>query len=286
MPRDRTRAPARRPTTRRTPRPGDPRPGAARAGSLQGARPRGLRHGRQRTLGQRAGPAPHRGARRRRDRPARCGERRPRDRHQVDHPLRLLHRELAPPARRSALPHELQPVAADAPGRRAQREGRADPLRRTPGLAGAPAGAQAHGRVDRAHQAQPAHGDDDGVQLRRPGRDHRRRARPGRRGHPRQQDRREGHPPPPLLPRHARSRPGDPHLGRDADLELLAVGDRLQRAGLPRDVVARHAPRRPLPRRSSSTSSACAASGPSTRSRRAGIRPGPDPARPAARMGE
>ena len=30
--------------------------------------------------------------------------------------------------------------------------------------------------VDRAHEAQPAHGDDDGVQLRRPGRDHRRPA--------------------------------------------------------------------------------------------------------------
>ena len=65
-------------------------------------------------------------------------------------------------------------------------------------------------------------------------------------GTPGQQDRREGDPPPPLLPRHARPRPGDPHLGRDADLELLAVGDRLQRAGLPRDALARHAPPPPL----------------------------------------
>ena len=59
----------------------------------------------------------HRGARRRRGRAARRRQRRPRDRRQVDHRLRLLHRELAPPARRGALPHELQPVAAPCAAR-------------------------------------------------------------------------------------------------------------------------------------------------------------------------
>ncbi len=171
---------------------GDARPRPSRTRPLEGPGPRRLRDGRQWPLGQRPGPAADRGPRRRRDRPARCGERRPRDRHQVDHPLRLLHGELAPAARRGALPHELQPVAAHAPARRAQREGRADSLRRPARLAGAPAGAQADGRVDRAHQEQPAHGHDDGLQLRRPRRDRRRRARAGRRGHAGLEGGREG----------------------------------------------------------------------------------------------
>ena len=76
---------------------------------------------------------------------------------------------------------------------------------------------------------------------------------------------------PPLLPRHARPRPGHPDLGRDAHLELPAVGDRLQRAGLPRDPLARHAPRATSTRRSSTSSAGCAASAPST--------PDPAPAR-------
>ena len=51
---------------------------------------------------------------------------------------------------------------------------------------------------------------------------------------------------PPLLPRHAGPGPRDPDLGRDPHLELPALGDRLQRAGLPRDPLARHAPPPPL----------------------------------------
>ena len=43
------------------------------------------------------------------------------------------------PARRGALSHGLQRVPAHAPARRAQREGRADPLRRPARLARAPA---------------------------------------------------------------------------------------------------------------------------------------------------
>jgi len=38
----------------------------------------------------------------------------------------------------------------------------------------------------------------------------------------------------------------DPDLGRDPDLELLAVGDRLQRVDLPRGPLARHAAEAPL----------------------------------------
>ena len=80
---------------------------------------------------------------------------------------------------------------------------------------------------------------------------------------------------PPLLPRHARPRPGHPHVGRDPHLELPALGDRLQRAGLPRHPLARHAPRATSTRRSSSSSGGCAASAPST----------PDPSRRAPATG-
>ena len=96
--------------------------------------------------------------------------------------LRLLDRELAAPGRRGALSDGVQRVPPDAPARRAQREGRADPLRRAPGLAGAPPGAAADGRVDRADQGQPDHDPDHGLQLRRAGRDRRRGQGAGGRG--------------------------------------------------------------------------------------------------------
>ena len=113
-------------------------------------RPRGLRHGRQRSLGEPAGPGAHRGPRRGGGGAARRRQRRARHRDQVAHDVRLLDRELAPAPRRGALPHGLQRVAAHAPARRAARQGGAHPIRGPPGLARAAPGAAPHGRVRRA----------------------------------------------------------------------------------------------------------------------------------------
>ena len=63
------------------------------------------------------------------------------------------------------------------------RQGRPDPVRRPRDWRVPEAGAAAHGRVDRADPRQPALHPHHGLQLRRPGRDRRRRRAPGgRRG--------------------------------------------------------------------------------------------------------
>ena len=100
-----------------------------------------LRHGRQRTLGEPAGPPEDRGPRRRRGGAGRRRRRGAGPRGPMDHHVRLLDGELATARRRGPLPHGLQRVAPHATSRRAQRQGRADPLRRASGLARAAPGA-------------------------------------------------------------------------------------------------------------------------------------------------
>ena len=67
--------------------------------------------------------------------------------------------------------------------------------------------------------------------------------------------------PPALHRRVARSRPADPHLGRDADLEFSALAARLHRALRHAGAVARLHPARISSRRSSTSSAGTAGSG-------------------------
>ena len=76
----------------------------------------------------------------------------------------------------------------------------------------APACAAPHGRDRRADAPQHRADPHDGVQLRRPGRDPRRRPAGGVRD-ARRQDHREAGARPPVRPRHARPRPGGAHVG-------------------------------------------------------------------------
>jgi len=142
--------------------------------------------------------------------------------------------------RRGAVPHGLQRVAPLAPARRAARKGRAHPLRRAPGLARAPARAAPDGRVRRAHAGRPAHDAHHGLQLR--GRaeivDAVRQLvaeaspRQGRRA----AIRRHLYWPICPTPTWWCAPRGAP------DLQLLALGARLQRAGVPRRALARLPP--------------------------------------------
>ena len=103
----------------------DPPPhpsGATAAGDPGRARSpaRRHRHGRQRAVGARAGPVPHRGAPGRRGEPDGRPARRDRARHLDDLGLRVLDRELAPLAGGGALPHGLQQGRHPPPPRRAR----------------------------------------------------------------------------------------------------------------------------------------------------------------------
>ena len=86
--------------------------------------------------------------------------------------------------------------------------------------------AEARDRPQRPHHALRR------LQLRRPGRDPRRRAALRRRG-------RGGVPPRPLRARDARPRPDHPHERRAAHVQLPALAGRLRRARVPRRAVAR-----------------------------------------------
>ena len=98
-------------------------------------RARGVRHGRQRSVGDAPGPEAHRRPRGGGGSAVRRGGGRPRARSEVAHRLRLLHGELATPGRRGPLPHGLQRALAAHPPGRAQRQGRARPVHRSQGLA-------------------------------------------------------------------------------------------------------------------------------------------------------
>ncbi len=178
--------------------PGRPRPESHSA-------PRGVRDGRERSLGHQTGAAPDRGPPGRRGRPLRRRLRRARPGDRLLHGVRLLDGKLAPSARGSPVPpqrHRRQP--AHPPARRAAPDGGENPFHRAAGLAGAPVDRQAHGRGDRPHPPQPGHDPDRGLQLRRPGRDRRRREGHRGLGGVAEQDRRANHSPAPLRPRRAR----------------------------------------------------------------------------------
>ena len=98
---------------------------------------------------QRRGPEAHRGPRRGRGGAVRHRRGRARDRARVDDRVRVLHRELAPAARRGALPHELQRAPPGRPPRRAARQGRAGAVHRPPHRPGARAGCCAASRRPR-----------------------------------------------------------------------------------------------------------------------------------------
>jgi hypothetical protein len=189
------------------------RPGRARRDRpLPGADPRRRRHGRQRSVGAVAGAQAHRRPRRRRGGAVRRRRGGVGARARLADRLRLLHRELEAAGRRGPLPHGLQRGHPRAPPRPAERVGRAHPLRRPPRLAGAAPGAEAHGGVDGADRGQPADDVHDRLQLRRPGRDRRRRAGPRRCRRRLVAGDREGDQGQPLRPRDARPRPRHPHL--------------------------------------------------------------------------
>ena len=131
---------------------------------------------------QQRGSEAHRGSRRGGGGALRHRRGRARARPALDDGVRVLHRELAPPARRGPVPDALQRVAAAAPPRRPERAGRAGPLHRPARRPGAQAGAAPHRGHRGAHRAEPADDADVRVQLRRPGRAHRRGAGDRRRG--------------------------------------------------------------------------------------------------------
>ena len=132
-------------------------------------------------MGAAPGPEAHRRARRGRGGAVRHGRGRARDRARVDDRVRVLDRELAPAARRGAVPHALQRGAAAARGATSSTSAgvRVRFIGRRGGRVPAP-GAPAHRGHRGAHRPQPAHDAHVRVQLRRPGRARRRGARRSR----------------------------------------------------------------------------------------------------------
>ncbi len=184
------------------------------------ARARGDRHGRQRPVGQRARSAADGRARRGRGRAAGRGRRRDRDRRHARLGLRVQHRELEALAGRGALPHGLQPRRAAPPTRHHARLGRAGAVGGAAPAAVA-VGDRRAGDRRAAHAGQRRVHADDVRQLRRPGRDRRRREGDragGRRRAPRPRaGRRADRRPLPRRARPARRGPVPADLGRAAD---------------------------------------------------------------------
>ena len=130
--------------------------------------------------------APHRRARGGGVLAVRLRRGRHRARHHRDQRVRVLHRELAAQPRRGPLPHGLQPRRHPPPPRRDARARGAGPLGRPPSAAVAQRHQGARGRRGADPRQRRPHADDV-RQLRRPGRDRRRRRghraarwRPGR----------------------------------------------------------------------------------------------------------
>ena len=105
---------------------------AHRDRSRPAALARRVRDGRQRSVGDVPGAEAHGGPRGRRGGAVRRRGGRARPRPAVAHGLRVLHRELASPGRRGALPHGLQRAAPPVPSRRAARERGPGALHRPP----------------------------------------------------------------------------------------------------------------------------------------------------------